>query len=94
MLKEILIYSVSAVLFLLLVFYYMNMYQQNSYRMDRFWRWFRGDPMPHLFRKAKVKFVFTPRMRRLLCVEVILFALLCLLSPWAALARHSSVHSL
>ena len=86
MLKEILIYSLSAVLFLLLVFYYMNMYQQNSYRIDRFWRWFRGDPMPHLFRKAKVKFVFTPRMRRLLCVEVILFALLCLLSPWAALA--------
>ena len=41
--------------------------------------------MPHLFRKAKVKFVFTPRMRRLLCVEVVLFALLCLLSPWAAL---------
>ena len=83
---EITIYIVSLLLFLPCVFYYMNMFQQNSYRPRRFLRWLRQDPLPHFFRKAKLKFVFTHRMRRLQLVEVLLFVLSALLSPFAALA--------
>ena len=82
----IVLYLLSFLLFLPCIFYYMNMFQQNSYRPERFWRWLRQDPFPHFFRKAKVHFVFTRRMRRLLAVELLLFALFAVLSPFAALA--------
>lgn len=83
---EIAIYLLSLLIFLPCIFYYMNMFQQNSYRSQRFLRWLRQDPLPYFFRKAKLKFSFTHRMRRLLFVEMLLYGLCALLSPFAALA--------
>ena len=45
--------------------YYLQMFQQNSNRRDRFLRWLKDNPYPRLFGKSKVKFVFTARMVRL-----------------------------
>ena len=80
------VYIVSAAVFLLSIFYYMDMFQQNSYRIERYWRWFKRHPLPEVFRKAKVKFTFTRRMRRLFVVELLFEGILCIISPWAALA--------
>lgn len=82
----IFIYIVSVAIFLLSIFYYMDMFQQNSYRLERYWRWFRRHPLPEVFRKAKVKFSFTRRMKRLFVVELLLEGMLCVISPWTALA--------
>ncbi|MBP5488672.1 MAG: UDP-N-acetylmuramoyl-tripeptide--D-alanyl-D-alanine ligase [Bacteroidales bacterium] len=45
--------------------FYLQMFQQNSNRRDRFLLWLKDNPYPRLFGKSKVKFVFTPRMMRL-----------------------------
>lgn len=81
----IFIYIASAVIYILSIFYYMDMFQQNSYRLERYWRWFKRHPFPEIFRKAKVKFSFTRRMRRLFAVELLIEGLLFVISPWAAL---------
>lgn len=83
---RIALYAVCALLYFTLIFYYMNMFQQNSYRPERFLRWLKANPVPHPFRPAKVKFVFTQRMKRLFAVEALLFILACVVSVWAALA--------
>ena len=61
--------------------YYLQMFQQNSNRRDRFLRWLEDNPYPRLFGKSKVKFVFTPRMVRL-AVTTTLLAILLTLVPW------------
>ncbi len=81
---KIAIYILSSVVYILLLQYYMNMFQQNSYRAERFFRWLRSNPIPHLFRQSKVKFVFTKRMQRLLAMAETLFILGCIFSIWAA----------
>ncbi len=83
---RIALYAVSALLYFRFIFYYMNMFQQNSYRPERFLRWLKANPLPHLRRPAKVKFVFTQRMKRLFAVEALVFALACVVSVWAAWA--------
>ena len=83
---RIALYAVCALLYFTLIFYYMNMFQQNSYRPERFLRWLKANPAPHPFRPAKVKFVFTQRMKRLFAVEALVFILACVASVWAALA--------
>lgn len=55
--------------------YYLWMFQQNSNRPERFWKWFKENPMPRLWGKSKVKFVFTPRMVRL-CITSTLLAVI------------------
>lgn len=72
-------------LFALLFPYYMNMFQQNSYRSERFLRWYKANLLPRLFRKAKVKFKFTPRMQRLAVCAVLLYIAAGFFSPWAVL---------
>ena len=52
--------------------FYLQMFQQNSNRRDRFLKWFGDNPYPRLFAKSKVKFVFTPRMVRLTVTTTIL----------------------
>ena len=84
--SKLIIYTVSLLLFVLLFPYYMNMFQQNSYRPERFLRWLKANPLPRLFRKAKVKFKFTARMQRLAFSALALYVLAGLLSPWAVLA--------
>ena len=67
--------------------YYLSMFQQNSYRPERFLRWLRSDPLPHPLRKEKVKFRFTLRMLRLTVVTALLMlGLGALLRPWGAVA--------
>ena len=61
--------------------FYLQMFQQNSNRRDRFLRWLGDNPYPRLFGKSKVKFVFTPRMVRL-AVTTTLVAVLLTLAPW------------
>lgn len=48
-----------------LYLYWLRMFQQNSYRADRFLRWFRTSPLPRLRAKSKLPLVMTPRMVRL-----------------------------
>lgn len=71
--------------FAILLRFYMSMFQQNSYRPERFLRWFKGNPVPHPFRKEKVKFKMTLRMVRLTAVSAALaLALTLLFRPWGA----------
>ncbi len=81
---KIVIYILSAIVYILLLQYYMDMFQQNSYKPDRFLRWLKANPLPHLFRQSKVKFVFTKRMQRLLAMAETLFILGCIFSVWSA----------
>lgn len=75
-----------AMLYVVVIYYYMSMFQQNSYKASRFWTWFRKSPLPRFVRSAKVKFVFTPRMRRLAAAEAGLFILLSVASVYGAVA--------
>lgn len=54
------------------------MFQQNSYIASRFWTWFRSNPVSATFslglKKAKVPFVVTRRVVRILCASVLLGA--------------------
>ena len=61
--------------------FYLQMFQQNSNRRDRFLRWLGDNPYPRLFGKSKVKFVFTARMARL-TVTTTLLAIVLTLAPW------------
>ena len=61
--------------------FYLQMFQQNSNRRDRFLKWLGENPYPRLFGKSKVKFVFTPRMVRL-TVTTTLLAIALTLAPW------------
>ena len=61
--------------------FYLQMFQQNSNRRDRFLKWLGDNPYPRLFGKSKVKFVFTPRMARL-TVTTTLVAIVLTLAPW------------
>ena len=36
--------------------FYLQMFQQNSNRRDRFLKWLGDNPYPRLFAKSKVKF--------------------------------------
>lgn len=83
---KIALYVLSAVAYIVLIQYYMNMFQQNSYRPERFLRWLKANPLPHFHRSSKVKFVFTRRMRRLFAMTEALFILGCIFSVWAAVA--------
>lgn len=74
----------AACVFAVMLRYYLAMFQQNSYRPERFLRWFRANPLPRLLIKSKVRFVMTSRMVRLTLVCVLLFAASCL-SPVSAL---------
>lgn len=64
-----------AVLWYFLFRYWRRMFQQNSYRPERFLRWLRENPLPRFSRKSKLKFVLTARMKRLSVTSVV-FALL------------------
>lgn len=67
--------------------YCIIMFQQNSYKPDRYLRWAKGKVFRPLWQKKfKVKFVMTQRMVRLTVAASILYVLLAVLSPWAALA--------
>lgn len=71
----------------ILLRYYLSMFQQNSYRPERFLRWLKENPVPHPFRKEKLKFRMTLRMVRLTVVTALLMLGLCaLLRPWGAVA--------
>ncbi len=84
MVVKIVVYALSAIVYILLLQYYMNMFQQNSYRPERYLRWLRSNPLPHFRRSSKVKFVFTRRMRRLFAMAAALFIPGCIFSIWAA----------
>ena len=56
--------------------YYLQMFQQNSNRRERFLKWLGENPYPRLFGKSKVKFVFTPRMVRLALTTTLVAAAL------------------
>lgn len=62
-------YCIFAVVVLLLWYFlwrwYMMMFQQNSYRPERFLKWLKANPLPRFSRKTKVPFVLTARMKRL-----------------------------
>ena len=69
-------YVVCAAAWVVYLRYYLWMFQQNSNRPERFWKWYRENPMPRLFSRSKVKFVFTPRMQRLAVSSTLLAAVL------------------
>ena len=56
--------------------YYLQMFQQNSNRRERFLKWLGENPYPKLYGKSKVKFVFTPRMVRLAVTTTLVAAAL------------------
>lgn len=64
--------AVCAAIWVVLLLYWQKMYQQNSYKFDRYWRWFKGNIFPRLFRKSKLPFKMTPRMVRLFVGATIL----------------------
>lgn len=67
--------------------YAMIMFQQNSYKPDRYLRWARGRIFRPLWQtRFKVKFVMTGRMVRLTVVASVIFIALAILSPYAAVA--------
>ncbi|MBO4605993.1 MAG: UDP-N-acetylmuramoyl-tripeptide--D-alanyl-D-alanine ligase [Bacteroidales bacterium] len=61
--------------------FYLQMFQQNSNRRDRFLLWLKDNPYPRLFGKSKVKFVMTKRMVRLTITSTLL-AVVLTLAPW------------
>ena len=61
--------------------FYLQMFQQNSNRRDRFLLWLKDNPYPRLFGKSKVKFVMTKRMVRL-TITATLVAVALTLAPW------------
>lgn len=81
---KIAIVIVAAALYFLCCRYYMSMFQQNSYKADRFLHWLKQNPLPRSVKNAKVKFVFTARMKRLAVTLGILFILFALLGHWTA----------
>lgn len=57
----------------------MQMFQQNSYKVDRFLRWSHGKVFRKFWKRGtKVKFVMTPRMWRLFFTATLIFAVLCI----------------
>ena len=65
-------YVICAAAWVVYLRYYLQMFQQNSNRPERFWKWYRENPMPRLFAPSKVKFVMTPRMVRLTVTATVL----------------------
>ena len=78
------IIALAAVLYLWCCRYYMAMFQQNSYKADRYLNWLKSSPLPRSLKHAKVKFVFTARMKRLALTLGLLFILCSVLGHWAA----------
>ena len=65
--------------------YAIIMFQQNSYKPRRYLAWARGRIFRPVWQKNfKVKFVMTQRMVRLCIMGNLIFVLLAVLSPWAA----------
>lgn len=72
------------VLWLFALRYSMQMFQQNSYKADRFMRWSKGKVFRNLWTfDSKVKFVMTPRMLRLGVTATLIVITLGLWSIWA-----------
>ena len=72
------------VLWLFALRYSMQMFQQNSYKADRFMRWSKGKVFRNLWTfDSKVKFVMTPRMWRLGVTATLIVITLGLWSIWA-----------
>lgn len=72
------------VLWLFALRYSMQMFQQNSYKADRFMRWSKGKVFRNLWTfDSKVKFVMTPRMWRLGVTATLIVIALGLWSIWA-----------
>lgn len=72
------------VLWLFALRYSMQMFQQNSYKADRFMRWSKGKVFRNLWMfDSKVKFVMTPRMWRLGVTATLIVIALGLWSIWA-----------
>ena len=69
---QVVFYVICAAAWVVYLRYYLWMFQQNSNRPERFWKWYRENPMPRLFSRSKVKFVFTPRMQRLALTSTLL----------------------
>lgn len=88
--SKLVLYIICAVLllpFVLELRYFMQMFQQNSYKADRFLRWYKSALLPHFALRKKVKFVFTPRMQRLFFTAILLwFVLTIVLGAPAAIA--------
>lgn len=71
----------------ILLRFYLSMFQQNSYRPERFLRWLKDNPVPHPFRKEKLKFRMTLRMVRLtVLTSLLLLGASACLRPWGAIA--------
>ena len=83
---RIALFVAEAVMWGLALRYYLYIFQQNSYRHERFMRWLRGNRglLPRLFfRTSKVGFKMTPRMLRLTVTASLLFAAAAAWSPIA-----------
>ena len=87
---KVLYYIVASGLWFILLTYFLRMFQQHSYRPDRFLRWlppFVGLEPFKFKKKYKVKFVITPRVVRLAIASSLLAAaFFILLHPWGLLA--------
>lgn len=82
------VYACLAAAWWLVYRYDVRMFQQNSYKPDRYLRWALSNPVRRPFisgGKAKVKFVMTRRMARLTVTATLIVALLALWS-WIAAA--------
>lgn len=77
--------AVAAVYYFMCCRYYIAMFQQNSYKPDRYLNWLKSSPLPRSVKNAKVKFVFTARMKRLAATLGILFIFFALIGYWAAM---------
>ncbi len=63
--------------------YQMQMFQQNSYRPERYLRWLKANPLPSFKGGSKVRFVFTKRMVRLAVTAGLLGAAAAVFGGWA-----------
>lgn len=71
----------------LTLIYSMQMFQQNSYKADRFLRWSRGKVFRKFWKRGKkIKFVMTPRMWRLFITATLIFVVLCIFRLYVLMA--------
>ncbi|MBQ0077052.1 MAG: UDP-N-acetylmuramoyl-tripeptide--D-alanyl-D-alanine ligase [Bacteroidales bacterium] len=79
---KIIITAILSCLYIAYLRYQMKMFQQNSYRPERYLRWLKDNVLPHLGGKSKLKFVFTKRMVRLLVTALVLGAAAAIFGGW------------
>lgn len=60
--------------------YFMQMFQQNSYKPDRYLRWLDSNRAIRFTLQSKVKFAMTRRMVRLMVACLLVYALVCCLA--------------